>query len=98
MSEPRFDATGILAAVSGQSREQVTDLWEEVKANSARLRGCPRHRFPDASSLVLSPRMELVCESCGGKMRTVDVGLYIAGYEAAGGPCDDIWPGYRRKA
>lgn len=72
----------------------ATAILAEVKTNHARLDGCKVHAF-DPSEHV--PGKRLTCLLCGGEMQLVRIGDYIKGYEAAGGSCDDIWPGYRAK-
>lgn len=67
-------------------------LWEQVKANSAKLNACPRHRFP-AGPVRLGQKH--TCLDCGGAIDGVALLNYIAGYEAAGGDAADIYPGFR---
>jgi len=70
----------------------TAQLLADIKANSATLDSCPRHLFkPD--DYEFGRKME--CSHCHGRMQATDVMWYIKGYEAAGGHCDDIWPGYR---
>lgn len=68
-------------------------LWEEVKENSHRLEGCKRHRFEGGALEKLGQRYR--CLDCKGQMGLTDIGSYISGYEAGGGDCNDVWPGYR---
>lgn len=70
-------------------------LWEQVKANRARIEACERHLFPGGHDVKLGQKH--ICLACGGSMHLTDIGSYIAGYEAAGGAADDIWPNYRKK-
>jgi hypothetical protein len=73
-------------------------IWEEVKANRAKLDACPRHRFTGGDTILgLRIGQKMTCTVCGGQMELTDVGQYIRGYEAAGKPADDIWPGFRGK-
>lgn len=69
-------------------------LLAEVQENRRRVDGGPRHRF-EPIKVKLGQRVR--CGECGGEMRLPELGSYIAGYEAAGGNADDIWPGYRLK-
>lgn len=69
-------------------------LFADVKANSARLTGCKRHRFTGGNP-VLGGKNE--CLECGGKIGNTDVLYYIAGFEAAGGSADDVWPGWHSR-
>jgi hypothetical protein len=75
------------------TRDEALLLWDQVKANIARLSACKRHRF-EATSVHLGQKHP--CLECGGKISLTDLGQYIAGYEAHGGSADDIWPGYRK--
>lgn len=67
-------------------------IWEEVKANNAKLRSCPRHRFP-AGPVGLGQKH--TCLDCGGRIDGVALLNYLAGYEAAGGDPHDVYPGFR---
>lgn len=68
-------------------------LLAEIRANHAKLDACDVHRFaPDSYKFG----QKMTCLKCAGTMQATDVGHYIKGYEAAGGSCDDIWPGYRK--
>ncbi|WP_448043834.1 hypothetical protein [Bradyrhizobium liaoningense] len=68
-------------------------LWEQVKANSARIRGCKRHRF-EAKPVKLGQKQ--TCLECGGQISLTDMGNYIAGFVAAGGDANAIWPGWTK--
>ena len=85
-----------MSKISGAPKERVATIWEEVKANIARIDACPRHRFEgDRAAVKLGVRQ--VCLNCGGAMGIVDIGNYIKGFEAAGGSADAVWPGYRKE-
>jgi len=64
------------------------EILETVKANDARLKQCPRHRFvwPEVRKFGA----KLKCENCGGEMDLVQILRYIEGYEAAGRTANDI--------
>lgn len=67
-------------------------VWAEVRANQAKLNACLRHTIsPDPRKLG----ERVTCIHCGGMMSVTDMSMYVKGYEAAGGDCDDIWPGFR---
>lgn len=72
-------------------RIDAQQILIEVKENLARIGGCPKHRFHGFAA-KFGDRLE--CSNCGGKMNLLDVGEYIAGYKAAGGDVNDIWPEY----
>jgi len=64
------------------------EILETVKANGARLKQCPRHRFVWPENRTLGTRLK--CENCGGEMDVVQILRYVEGCEAAGGKADDI--------
>lgn len=70
-------------------------LWEEVKENNRKIRECPRHRFAHVNAVKLGQKFQ--CQVCRGTMGLIEIGNYIAGFKAAGGKVDDIWPGFERK-
>ena len=67
-------------------------LLMKVKTNDARLKGCDLHAFDHEN---YRPGKRMTCLKCGGEIEPVRIADYIRGYEAGGGICDDIWPGYR---
>lgn len=67
-------------------------LLADIRANSATLDACPRHLFKQDDYTF---GQKMTCLHCQGRMQATDVMWYVKGYEAAGGHCDDIWPGYR---
>ena len=75
------------------NRTELQSLLAEVNENQARLDACERHRFEGKPTGTLGARV--TCANCGGKMKVLDVAIYMRGYEAAGGAADDIWPGLR---
>lgn len=82
--------TGRMRSASNYSAD-AKSLWAEVKENRRKIRGCPRHRF-EAMKIVLGQRIQ--CQNCNGMMGLIPIGEYIAGYKAAGGDTNDIWPGF----
>lgn len=88
------DGVKLLADFSGLSKTKVLSIWEEVKENAAKLKACPRHRFP-GGDVKLGQRV--TCLECGGWMNLTRAGEYVNGYEAAGGDADNVWPGWREK-
>lgn len=86
-----IDGAAALSQLSGIPREKVLSIWEQVKANSARLKGCARHRFSGGKVKI---GQKMTCLVCGGEMDLPRIGEYIRGYKAGGGSADDIWPEY----
>lgn len=58
----------VLVAMSGLPTKEVDKVWEEVKANHAKLDGCPIHEFE-----LLLPTQPLRhryrCKRCGGEIK-----------------------------
>lgn len=69
-------------------------LWEDIKANTAKLNACPRHAFGsvvgDRTLGVRSRHNKRTCQNCGGTMEDSAIVTYTRGYKAAGGNPDDI--------
>jgi hypothetical protein len=86
------DSLDKIAGFTGLSRSDLLEIAAAAKANSVRLAGCKRHRFVGGKA-TLGAKYD--CLECGGRADNGYVYGYIAGYEAAGGVADDIWPGYR---
>lgn len=87
------DARDILAKATGLSRSEMDDIWKEVKANRAKLKSCKVHRFEGGEVKKLGAKY--VCLNCGGTEDLTSIGDYIAGYVAAGGDAETVWPGWR---
>lgn len=66
----------------------VKAIWEEVKDNQKKIRGCRKHSFGTVGPLKIGQK--LICHNCGGTMNLSDIGSYIRGYQAAGGSATDI--------
>jgi hypothetical protein len=71
--------------------EDAARIWEQVKANSAKLNGCSAHRFRGGAPAI---GKKMVCFNCKGEIGLPEIGTYIAGYIAAGGDAADVWPEY----
>lgn len=65
-------------------------LLDKIRANSEKLKGCKRHLFDGGR---IPPGNKYTCMNCGGEIKGTDVLHYVAGYEAAGGEPDDVYPG-----
>lgn len=58
----------VLSSVSGLSKDEMHKIWQEVKANHAKLNECDYHEFvlvPGDNSPILTKR-KYVCTHCGG--------------------------------
>ncbi len=87
----RHDGADELSKLSGLSRDDVKSIWEEVKANHAKLSACERHNF---TPQLVGLGKRVTCNRCNGSMTLTNVGEYIRGYVASGNSSDDIWPGW----
>jgi len=70
----------VLSKISGQSKETVKSIWEEVKENHKKLDACPGpHKFtiPFRSSGELI--RDWSCELCGGHISSSDKSWYEKG-------------------
>ncbi len=76
------------------SATEIKGALANIRANQARLDGCALHRFAPAEVALGSKQS---CLACGGEIGNVELGYYIAGYEAGGGAADDVWPGWRKE-
>lgn len=67
-----YDGIGVMAEITGLGRDEIRELAEQVKANSAKLRGCPWHEFEE---LITAPpgRGRYRCRNCKGE---VDASAY----------------------
>lgn len=67
-----YDGVGVMADLTGLSRQSVVDIAAQARANSERLTACPYHEFsPVASEAPRRPRYR--CIECGGE---VDANAY----------------------
>lgn len=74
-----FDA---IAGAAGVDRREMLEIWEEVKANHARLKACPG---PHDFSIDLNPARTLGkkwrCSKCGGEVDHIVRDWYLKGLE-----------------
>lgn len=77
------DGVDKLSAASGLQRDTLLRIWDEVKANDAKLRGCSRHDFGD---LGPPPRLgkRYECRNCGGWASADAVRWYNEGLRHGG--------------
>ncbi len=67
MNKPKQpDVLETLGKAAGIDRQATLKLWEEVKANHAKLDGCPKHDFKLINKQPLSARHR--CTACGGEI------------------------------
>jgi hypothetical protein len=59
-----------LSRATGLSSEQVTDVWERVKANGKLLGACSRHRF-DVELYNRPFGGKWACSVCGGTVDSI---------------------------
>ena len=68
-----YDGIGVMSEVSGLPRDEIRAIAEQVKANHARLAGCPWHEFerlPRPDDTVLQARLgdRYRCHHCKGEV------------------------------
>jgi hypothetical protein len=74
-AEKRYDGAEVLGQVSGLGKSEVMRIWNEVKANSARLDSCVGpHDFRECGNPT-----RLCCAKCLGMIPKTDVRWYLAG-------------------
>jgi hypothetical protein len=76
------------------NKDEAAALFEQVKANRAKIDGCRKHRF-DIGDPPYRFGQKFVCANCGGEMDAVQAFRYCQGYEAAGGDPNEVIPGFR---
>lgn len=62
-----YDGAGVLGELSGLGRSTMVGLWEQVKANQAKLDACPGHEFVPTPRLE-TQRQRYRCKHCGGEV------------------------------
>jgi hypothetical protein len=66
-----YDGAGVMSEVTGLGRGAVVEIWEQVKANNAKLEDCPYHEFeqsPQTAVLRSLTHQKYVCKHCGGEV------------------------------
>lgn len=62
-----YNGVGVMAELTGLSRQSIAAVAEQVKENQARLRSCPHHEFsPILPRRLLGQRYR--CIECGGEV------------------------------
>lgn len=81
------DSVDKLSEVTGLHRTDLLDLWESVKANSAKLDSCARHDFVQIEpERAIGGRYR--CARCNGEADSVAVRWYRDGLLHAGADRD----------
>lgn len=62
-----YDGVGVMSDLTGLSRQSITDIAAEVKANRDRLESCPYHEFSPILPRV-PIRQRYRCIECGGEV------------------------------
>lgn len=78
MAERTYDGLAVMSEVSGLSRATMAEIWDEVKANQAKLSACPVHVFSPA----VAGSRKRICSACGGWVSVTDAGWYERGFRA----------------
>lgn len=64
-----YDGAAALGELSGLGRPAMVEIWEQVKANQAKLVACPWHEFEPVLPLATKPRYR--CLHCGGEVDAI---------------------------
>lgn len=73
------------------TRIDTKQIMADIRANRERLAGCRVHRFPCGTPDRIMGK-PWACEHCGGTMDATAVLAYCAGFAAAGGDPQAVWP------
>lgn len=68
-----------LAQATGIAQPELMSIWDQVKANHARLESCKRHDFGSMDAHKLGAKY--TCRACGGTADAVAVSWYRRGLE-----------------
>lgn len=68
-----YDGVGVMAEVTGLARDEIRAIAEQVKANHARLEGCPWHEFEVIPQPGITARLSdrYRCRHCQGEVDAV---------------------------
>jgi hypothetical protein len=73
------DGIKALSDASGLSRESIHEIWEQVKLNHARLKGCAGPH--DFTPTTLKFGSKYTCGKCGGEVNASDRSWYETGLD-----------------
>ena len=65
------NGVGVMSEITGLEAAEVGRIWEQVKANNARLESCPYHEFeqsPQTAVLRSLTHQKYVCKHCKGEV------------------------------
>lgn len=89
----------LLSKVSGIPEAEIRQIADKIVENARKAEACPRHLFeptPQHPAHILDKRRTFYrCQICGADLQMHEIRQYIAGYQAAGGHPDDIWPKWK---
>jgi hypothetical protein len=75
-----YDGTKVMAAVTGLSRDTITELAQKARDNVARLHACVDHVFEPTGPLH-PIRQRYRCKHCGGEVDSSAYRWYAQGRE-----------------
>lgn len=75
----KVDAVGLLSSISGLSKDDTRKIFEEVRANSAILDSCQRHRFEVFTKYESGMVKKYKCSACGGTVDSLAKNWYERG-------------------
>lgn len=74
----KIDGLGVMADLTNRPRADMVSLWEEVKANHAKLQDCQRHDFVWPAGTV-PMNAKVICRACTGWVSPSDARWYELG-------------------
>ena len=86
----KHNGVDALSRMSGLSKDRVHEIWNDVKVNIEKLKGCDGHRFGEIGGDG-RPSERCICKNCGGTMTVMAIITYGRGYEHAGGNLSDVY-------
>lgn len=69
-----------LSRVSGIPKPEINEIWQQVRANSERLKSCARpHDFSEVTRMVGVIPREYRCSKCQGTVDSIHRSWYLEG-------------------
>lgn len=66
-----YNGVKALAELTGLPQGEILATWESVKANHAKLAGCPWHEFERTKGVLHAATHEYTCKHCGGTVNHI---------------------------
>lgn len=84
-----INGVGVMSDLTGLSQSAIEYIWNDVKANHAKLNACPSHDFDQPQP----GQRQRKCKACGGTVGMLEARWYELGlrHGAAKGANEDDW-------